>query len=119
MTITQIRQQLETALTAETVRVMPQGAANPPSVFITPGPAWLLPSKLGGSMRLFNWSIIGVVGAGSEVAIEDQEALADAIYRACMKLPGGWTIPNFDPPGSLKLAGLPYIGFRAAISFQG
>jgi hypothetical protein len=110
------REELEATLTDGGVRVMPQGQANPPSVFVIPGSPWVAPNALGLRRRLINWSIMCVVSAANEKAtIRDTEALAELVTSACTQLVAPWGSPTFNTPGLLILAGLPYIAFRVDI----
>jgi hypothetical protein len=110
------RDQLEQALTDGGVRVMPQGQANPPSVFVIPGTPWVQPNSLGMRRRLVNWGIMCVVSAANEKAtIRDTESLAELVTTACLQLVAPWGYPTLNTPGLLVLTGLPYIAFRVDI----
>jgi hypothetical protein len=116
MTITESRIQLETALTDGGIRIVPRGAASPPSAFIVPGtPNWTEPSVLGGRKRLVNWGIMCVVSVASEVSITDQESFAESVDAACRTLVAPWGVLTVNTPGRLVLGGLDYIAFRAEI----
>ena len=115
MTVSDARVELESVLQADGIRVVRQGQASPPSVFIVPGNPWLEPIALGQRKRQINLGIMAVVSAASEVAIQDQENLAESIDVACRKLPDPWGLPTFNAPGYLLLTGLPYIAFRVDI----
>lgn len=117
MTVTESRLELEAALSAGGIRNLPQGQVAPPSTFIIPGaPIWLEPSVLGGGRRWVNWGVMCVVSAASEVAIADQEQLADLVTSAIHSLPDPWQrLPTINAPGLLILTGLPYIAFRVDI----
>jgi len=115
VTITDSRVQLMGYLVASGLRVLPAGAASPPSVFVTQGTPWTAPAQLGARARLVRWVIVGIVSPPSEAAIEEAEALAEAVDLACAALPGPWGMPTVETPGLLVLAGTPYLAFRATI----
>ena len=106
---------METALVAGGLRVLPQGAVAPPSVFVAPGTSWLTPSQLSFGRFNANWVILGIVSAANEASIVDIDALAQSIVTACNSLPQGWGLPVVGPPGIVTLGGVPYLGFRAEI----
>jgi hypothetical protein len=114
-TVAESRQVLETVLAAGSIRVLPQGAASPPSVFVAPGNSWLTPSQLAYGSVEVNWVIVCIVSASNEVSISEIDALAQLIMAACRALPNGWGSPVIGAPGILTLAGLPYLAFRAEL----
>jgi hypothetical protein len=115
MTVTQARAELEAVLMEGGLRVLPAGAASPPSVFVTQGTPWTQPAQLGGRARVAHWVIVGIVAPSSEASIAEAEALAEQVDLACAALPGPWGMPTVETPGLLVLAGTPYLAFRATI----
>jgi hypothetical protein len=115
MTVTQARAELEAVLMEGGLRVLPAGAASPPSVFVTQGTPWTAPAQLGARARYVRWVIVGIVAPSSEASIAEAEALAEQVDLACAALPGPWGMPTVETPGLLVLAGTPYLAFRATI----
>jgi len=115
LTITAARTELEGVLAAGGLRVLPAGAASPPSVFVTQGTPWTAPAQLGARARHLRWVIVGIVAPSSEASIAEAEALAEQVDLACAALPGPWGMPTVETPGLLVLAGTPYLAFRATI----
>jgi hypothetical protein len=115
VTVTQARAELEAVLMEGGLRVLPAGAASPPSVFVTQGTPWTQPAQLGGRARILRLVIVGVVAPASEASIAEQEALSEQVDLACAALPGPWGMPTVETPGLLVLAGTPYLAFRATI----
>lgn len=107
--------QLQAYLLASGLRVLPAGAASPPSLFVTQGTPWTAPAQLGARARLARFVIVGIVAPSSEAAIEEAEALAENLDLACASLPAPWGMPTVETPGLLVLAGTPYLAFRATI----
>ena len=115
MTITAARSELEGVLAAGGLRVLPAGAASPPSVFVTQGTPWIEPFLMAGRTRRLRWVIMGIVSPPSEAAIQEAEALAEQVSVVCADLPDPWGMPTVETPGLLVLAGTPYLAFRATI----
>lgn len=97
------------------IRVVAQGAASPPSVFVSPGADWIAPSQLAFGSLEIHWSILGVVSAANEMSIKDIDRLAQSVVEACAMLPRHWGFLTIAAPGLLTLGGLSYIAFRAEI----
>lgn len=116
MTVAQSRLALETVLSEHGLRVVPQGAASPPSVFVAPGNTWLTSSQLAFNRFEVHWVVIGVVSSAGEVATDDIDLLAMLAIAACDKLPTGWGSPTVTAPGLLTLAGVAYLAFRLEIA---
>jgi len=114
-TVAESRAALEAVLVAGGVRVLPQGAASPPSVFVAPGNSWLTPSQLAFGSVEVNWVVVCIVSSSNEVSVSEIDKLAQSVMVACNALPNGWGSPNIGAPGMLTLAGLPYLAFRAEL----
>lgn len=114
-TVAESRKALETVLGAGSLRVVPQGVASPPSVFVAPGTSWLTPSQLAFGSFQVNWVVIGVVSTAGDVAVDDIDALAYRTITACKALPNGWGLPTLTAPGLLTLGGVLYLAFRLEI----
>lgn len=114
-TVSESRSLLESVLATGSLRVVPQGSASPPSVFVAPGTSWLTPNQLAFGRISIGWVIVAVVSAANEVAVKDIDALAQMVMIACSHLPTGWGQPVISAPGVLTLGGLPYLAFRAEI----
>ena len=115
MTITAARSELEGVLAAGGLRVLPAGAASPPSVFVTQGTPWTAPAQMASRRRVVHWVIVGIVAPSSEASIAEAEALAEQVDSACAALGNSWAPPTVETPGLLVLAGTPYLAFRATI----
>ena len=115
MTPAESRAFVEQALVKAGLRVLPQGSASPPSVFVAPGNDWISAGQLAFGRAGINWVVVCVVSAANEVAARDIDDLAYAVMSACKNLPPEWGLPEIGAPGVLTLAGLPYLAFRAEI----
>ena len=114
-TISQSRKALEDVLVAGGLRIVPQGVAAPPSLFVAPGNSWITPSQLAFGRANVNWVIIGVVSSANDVSIQEIDDLAQLLMIACKALPTGWGQPTIASPGILTLGGVSYLAFRAEI----
>jgi len=113
------RDQLELALTAAGLLVLPpSGAATPPCVFVIPGDPWLAPATLGGRYRTVSWRIVGLVGTGSEEALQaDSEAMAQALSDAIHASPP-WTLATIQAPTPYDVGGVAYVAVIAVTTNQ-